>query len=154
MRAFACVVLLAGCSFRVPGVDVQLAPAQEAGPGSFDGAVALVDASTQSIVPIDMAGPLLPPDMSKMPPPAPGNVGDACLGTCGGGLTCMPWGLAGYCTKPCGMCPVGSRCADIGGGMHYCLLDTSADDTCQRNDLMCRNCGGHVCALATFCDEC
>jgi hypothetical protein len=155
MRSLVCGMLLAGCSFRVPGVDVPVTPTagQEAGPALSDAAVVIVDASMRPTAPLDMMGPLLTPDMSK-PLPPPENVGDTCAGACGGGLTCMSWGLAGYCTKTCGMCPPGSRCADVGGDLRYCLLETAPGGACDRNDLVCRDCGGQVCAPANFCDGC
>jgi hypothetical protein len=153
MRLLACVVLLSACSFRVPGIDVEVAPGptDAAGPPAVDGAPPpLVDASMPH-APIDMIS-ATSPDMAQSLPPGE-NVGDACVGVCGGGFFCMPWVLAGYCTKSCGTCPLGSRCADIGGGMHYCLLEEGPEG-CRRNDLECRDCGGQVCAPSLLCHEC
>lgn len=107
-------------------------------PGS-DGA-APADLATQA----DLHTPM--PDSS----PLPSDVGDACTGSCGAGLTCMIWVPDGYCSESCGSagssCPTGSTCVDIGNGSRYCLV--SASGSCTRCDSSCRDCGAQVCGPA------
>ena len=90
------------------------------------------------------------PDLAQLPY----AIGDACDGACGGGLTCMTWLPAGYCSLSCNVnkdCPNGSSCVDVDGGT-FCLRDATAG--CPRSDARCISCGVDVCGPASFCDAC
>jgi hypothetical protein len=150
----AFLILVSACDFGIRGIDIPLAP------NVFLDAGASIDASQASAgadgaTAADLAAPGLnspAPDMLMLP----STVGDACNAACGGGLDCMTWLPTGYCSKACSEesdCPTGSSCGDIGGDMHYCLLD-HGDADCVRMDLLCRDCGHKVCAPASFCDGC
>jgi hypothetical protein len=92
----------------------------------------------------------VPPDLAQLPY----AIGDACDGACGGGLTCMTWLPAGYCSLPCKVnkdCPNGSSCVEVDGGS-FCLRDAAAG--CPRSDARCINCSVNVCGPASFCDAC
>jgi hypothetical protein len=95
-----------------------------------------------------------PPDLS----PLPDKVGDACAGNCGGGLTCMNWVPAGYCSETCdgsaNSCPTGSTCAAGSDGTHYCLVNANGGGNCMRQDVSCRDCSTKVCGPSNFCDGC
>jgi hypothetical protein len=152
------LVVLPACRFGVHGVDLPAGTA--VGPDAQDGGpvpgedLASADLSAMGGS-VDLPSP---PDLLA-PPPA--QVGAACNGSCGGGLTCMTWVGSGYCSTTCktdGDCPTGSSCHGNGGDpkeskTSYCLVDYDAS-TCTGSGLSCRDCGANVCAPASFCDGC
>jgi hypothetical protein len=142
--AVALIVVACGCQFSVRG----------SAPSTGDGTPPSV-APQYGLDVVDLASHLdvgtVLPDLSTLP----GNIGDACSGQCGSGLTCMTWVPAGYCSRTCNGsadCPKGSSCVDVGGQGQYCLLDENGG--CTRADVGCIDCGAKVCGPSSFCDGC
>jgi hypothetical protein len=143
---------LCACNFTIPGI-ASTNDTRDAGMSAPPGTTPPhTDAATPADLAMaaDMSTPMMP-DLT--PPPMPINVGDACAGSCGAGLTCMTWVPDGYCSQSCdsvsNACPAGSSCVDIGNGSRFCLASSSGN--CARPDLHCRDCGGDVCAPPSFC---
>lgn len=142
--AVALLVVAAGCQFSIRGSTPS---ADEGAPPSVTGQDGFNVADLAP--PLNVATGM--PDMSTLP----GNIGDACSSQCAGGLTCMTWVPAGYCSRTCSGsadCPKGSSCVDIGGPSQYCLLDENGG--CTRSDVSCIDCGAKVCGPGAFCDAC
>ncbi len=142
--AVALIVVASGCQFEIRG----------SAPSASDGARPSVPVQDGfNVVDLGSAVDLATgtPDSSTLP----GHVGDPCSGQCAGGLTCMTWVPAGYCSRTCSGaadCPKGSSCVDVGGQTQYCLLDENGG--CTRSDVRCIDCGAKVCGPSSFCDGC
>lgn len=148
----ALVVAASACQFSVRGAagDSDGAdPVSTPAPGG-DIVVDLATTAPPDLATADDLATALP-DLAK---PLPSAIGDACHGACGGGLACMTWLPAGYCSMPCKEtkdCPKNSSCVDVDGG-NFCLRDAAGG--CPRPDTRCRDCGVNVCGPASFCDAC
>jgi hypothetical protein len=152
-------LLTGACHFTVDGV-VPIAPVTAPDdaftpPDPVD--LSMSSSNPDGAVPPDLLTADLTPAPPDLTPPPVFNIGDACVGNCGGLLTCMTWVTNGYCSQSCNgsiTCPTGSSCVDIGGGggSRYCLLN--AGGGCSRSDLKCRDCGSNVCAPSGFCSGC
>ena len=158
--ALVAAVLFAGaCNFTVAGVDSHDsgggAPPAVTPPGMTPPGMTPprdLGMPTDLATPRDLYTPM--PDLVSLPE----DVGDACAGSCGAGLTCMNWVTDGYCSQSCDgtntTCPTGSTCVDIGGGSRYCLVNANGGGKCVRPALSCRDCGASVCGPSSFCDGC
>lgn len=142
--AAALIVVTSGCQFSIRG----------SAPSANEGAPPSAPAQDGFNV-VDLAPPVdlatVMSDLSTLP----ANIGDTCSNQCAGGLTCMPWVPAGYCSRTCAGsadCPKGSSCVDVGGQGQYCLLDENGG--CTRPDVRCIDCGAKVCGPSSFCDGC
>lgn len=147
----ALVFVAAACQFSVRGTaggsDVP-DPVSIPGPVG-DIAVDLATPTARDLATaIDLGS--VRPDLAQLP----SEVADACNGACGGGLSCMTWVPAGYCSLPCKEtkdCPKGASCVDVAGGS-FCLRDAAGG--CPRSDARCIDCGVDVCGPPSFCDAC
>ena len=148
----ALVLIVSACQFSVRGTTTggngDTHPVSS--PAPIGGTAADLASPTAADLATAMDLGTAPPDLALLPH----AIGDACNGVCDGGLTCMTWLPAGYCSLPCQQtkdCPNGSSCVNVDGG-GFCLRDAAGG--CARADARCISCGVDVCGPASFCDAC
>ena len=146
----ALVLAGAGCTFAVRGSDP--AGGDTVGGATPPPVTTTIDLGGVADLSLRVDRATATADLSKLP----AHVGDACNGQCDGGLTCMTWVPAGYCSRTCTGnqdCPNGSSCGDLGEAGHFCLVDSNGGN-CARTDVRCIDCGAKVCGPSSFCDAC